>query len=267
MAASEAVDPSSIARDPAWEGLDRELDLWADAGRRATLWWRDDDAAAVTPALDQLLRLHAELGLPLALAVIPDRLEPGLTLRLAGCEGVMILQHGYRHANHANKGERACELGDQRPLEDVAADLLAGQRRLTTAFGKRFLPVLVPPWNRISERVVERLPALGFVGLSTFRARARAEPVPGIIQINAHCDPVKWKQGARFTGTGPALDDLIGHLRARRTGAVDPDEPTGFLTHHLALDASAWAFVAELLDRTRAHPRISWQNAREVFRR
>jgi hypothetical protein len=241
--------------------------LWAGAGRRATLWWRDDDAGALTPALEQLLNLQAQLGVPLALAVIPERLEAGLTLRLADSEGVVILQHGYRHSNHASKGERASELGDHRPLETVGADLAAGQRRLAAAFGERFLPVLAPPWNRISERVVERLPALGFVGLTTFRARARAEPLPGVIQVNTHCDPIKWKEGARFTGAAPALDDLISHLRARRMGAADPDEPTGFLTHHLALDATAWAFVAELLHRTHAHPHISWQNAREVFRR
>jgi hypothetical protein len=49
-------------------------------------------------------------------------------------------------------------------------------------------------------------------------------------------------------------------------GTADPAEPTGFVTHHLALDAPAWAFVAELLRQTR-HPGAAWQNAREVFRR
>ena len=127
--------------------------------------------------------------------------------------------------------------------------------------------MLVPPWSRISDRVVQRLPALGFVGLSTDRAADRVEPVPGLVQINAQCDPIKWKRGARFTGTGRALDDLIGHLRARRMGTADPGEPTGFLTHHLAHDAPAWAFVAELLRRMCAHPRAIWLNAREVFRR
>lgn len=267
MLASEPAERAAIAGDPAWEALGRELDLWAEAGRRATLWWRDDDAAGLTPALEWLLGLQAEHAVPLALAVIPDRLAPELILRLAGCEGVVVLQHGYRHRNHAGKGEGAWEFGDHRPLEQVAADLVAGQRQLAEAFGPRFLPVLAPPWNRISERVAQRLPALGFIGLSTFRARARAAPAPGLVQVNAHCDPITWKQGARFAGTGPALDDLTLHLRARRMGTADPDEPTGLVTHHLALDAPAWAFVAELLRRTRAHPHAAWQNAREVFRR
>ena len=87
------------------------------------------------------------------------------------------------------------------------------------------------------------------------------------MQVNGHCDPITWKGGARFAGTDKALADLIGHLRARRTGAADPDEPTGLVTHHLALDEPAWEFVALLLRHTTAHPAARWQSARDAFRR
>jgi hypothetical protein len=263
---TDTIEPDAIAADPAWGALDRELRLWAEAGRPATLWWRDDDAAALTPALERLLGLQAELEVPLALAVIPDRMAPALVARLSGCMGVLVLQHGSQHRNYAGAGEGAWELGDHRPLERVVEDLAAGQRRLAEAFGASFLPVLAPPWNRISAKVARRLPELGFVGLTTFGARAGAVPVRGLLQVNAHCDPISWKQGARFAGTGRALDDLIGHLEARRSGAADPDEPTGFVTHHMALDPPAWRFAAELLRRTRAHPGVAWLDGRDVFR-
>ena len=41
-----------------------ELDRWAGAGRTLDLWWRDDDAARLTPALH---RLTADPGLRMKL--------------------------------------------------------------------------------------------------------------------------------------------------------------------------------------------------------
>jgi peptidoglycan/xylan/chitin deacetylase (PgdA/CDA1 family) len=251
----------------AWAALAGELNLWAETDAAATLWWRDDDAAAATPELDRLLALSAGTGAPLALAVIPGRLTPDLPPRLAGCHGIAVLQHGWRHINHAGVGEGAWELGDHRPLSRVQDELNAGHRRLAEAFGARFLPVVVPPWNRISARVTQALPALGFIGVSTFGARVCAEPAPGLIQVNVHCDPVRWKERGRFAGTARTLDDLTGHLAARRKGIVDPREPTGLVSHHLALDPRAWDFVAEVLRRTKAHPAARWLSAPEAFGR
>jgi hypothetical protein len=249
-----------------WQGLGRELGRWAAAGTPASLWWRDDDAAEVTPALERLLTLATEQAVPLALAVVPGILSDELATRLAGCPSVSALQHGWRHVNHAAEGEGGWELGDHRPLAEVAAEITAGRARLLEAFGARFLPVVVPPWNHISASVVQALPGLGFVGLSTFGAREHAAPAPGLLQVNAHCDPIRWKGGARFAGTAKALADLTRHLQARRDGAADPEEPTGLVTHHLQMDEAAWAFVATLLRRTAAHPAGIWQSAGEVFR-
>ncbi len=193
-------------------------------------------------------------------------MAPNLPVRLAGAAGIFVLQHGWQHVNHAGPGEGGWELGDHRPLAVVRTDLESGHRRLADAFGAQFLPVLVPPWNRISESVVQSLPTLGFTGLSTFRAREHKAAAPGLVQVNAHCDPIKWKQGGRFAGTARALDDLTSHLRARRTGTADPAEPTGLVTHHLALDPPAFDFVTELLRRTRAHPAALWLNAPDAFR-
>jgi hypothetical protein len=256
--------PEPLAGD-AWAALAGELNLWTETDSAATLWWRDDDAAAVTPELDRLLALSAETGVPLALAVIPGRMTPDLPLRLAECDGITVLQHGWRHINHAGAGEGAWELGDHRPLSRVQDELDAGHRRLAEGFGASFLPVVVPPWNRISARVRQALAARGFIGVSAFGARACAEPAPGLIQVNVHCDPVRWKERRRFAGTARTLDDLTGHLAARRKGTVDPREPTGLVSHHLALDARAWDFVAELLRQTKAHPAVRWLSAPEAF--
>ena len=67
-----------------WRELEQELEAWARSGRRATFWWRDDDAVEPSPALDRLLELAASGRAPLALAVIPARASSGLAAQLAG---------------------------------------------------------------------------------------------------------------------------------------------------------------------------------------
>ena len=71
-----------------WSDLTQELDAWTADGRRATLWWRDDDAAEPDAALERLLALAATHGLPLALAVIPARATRALAQRLAEADEI-----------------------------------------------------------------------------------------------------------------------------------------------------------------------------------
>jgi hypothetical protein len=249
----------------AWHRLDTELDAWGKAGRRATLWCRDDDATSGSPALRQLLRIVDAYDVPIALAAIPARMEASLTDAVSASPRVTVLQHGYAHRNHAPDTARRCELGLDRPVADTLAELVAGRRLLERECGARFAAVLVPPWNRIDPEVVASLPRAGFHGLSGFGARATEAPVHGVVQSNAHVDLIAWRTNRAFVGTEVAIDRLVAHLRARREGRADAAEPTGILTHHLDMDDAAWSFVADLMKRTREHRAVAWLGARAVF--
>ena len=172
-----------------WRALDEELARWADLGRVATLWWRDDDASEVTPALDRLLALRARYDVGLGLAVIPERASSALAARIAADGATLALQHGYAHQNHAARGEKKMELGPHRPAMVVLGELGTGWMALERLFGVRALPVLVPPWNRIAPVLVPTLPEIGLSGLSTFGPRTRVDPVRGLRQVNTHLDP------------------------------------------------------------------------------
>jgi hypothetical protein len=248
-----------------WLALSHEILAW---GRQpVTLWWRDDDAAEPSAALERILGLAGGLGAPatpLALAVIPARAQAALARRLSGSAHVEILQHGYAHANHAPPPEKKSELGPHRPLPEMAAEIAAGRDRLAALFGPKALPVMVPPWNRIGDEAAACLAGLGFRGLSRYRPRPAGMRF-GLILVNAHVDLVDWRGGRDFIGVGSALAALVGHLRDRRQGRADGQEPTGILTHHAVQPPEAGAFMAELLARTRAHETVRWLSAAEAF--
>ena len=240
-----------------WSDLRRELDTWHGEGRVASLWWRDDDAAAPAPALDRLSGIACEHEVTVGLAVVPAFAHPSLAPWIEAAR-VEVLQHGWAHRNHAPDGEKKSELGRHRAAGGVMAELRQGRGNLDRLARAWTRPVLVPPWNRIDPALIPALPDAGFHGLSAFGPRRAAMPAPGLKQTNCHVDVVDWRGGRGFVGEDRALAAMAGHLAARRTRAVDAAEPTGLLTHHQVHEESTWTFVARLVERTRNHPAARW---------
>ena len=235
-----------------WAALAREVDAWRAAGREATLWWRDDDAAEPSPALSRLLALRP--GCPFGLAVIPAAAKASLAAELTG--SVDVLVHGFAHANHAGPGARKSEF----PAGRVAPDeLRAGRERLEDLLGERVLPVFVPPWNRMGDDAAAALPAAGYRMLSGYRGRP-AGPLP---RLDTHVDLIDWRGGRRFAGAGTVLGALVDALAARR-GAGDPS-PAGVLSHHLVHDAATWRFLEDLLAWGADATGVRWVRPRDAL--
>ncbi len=238
-----------------WPDLEDELERWTSAGQSPRLWWRDDDAVAASAALDRLLSLATRFDAPLSLAVIPSAAEPSLTDAIGPQPGVRVLQHGYAHRNHAAAEAKKSEYPAERPAGAAAAEWRDGFDRLRRQFGDRFVPVFVPPWNRIAPHLAAALPEHGFVALSGFGDRLAPSGLPC---CNAHVDPLDWlavrSRSADRLAAPLALGQLTAALSARRTGVVDRDRPIGLLTHHRVHDEAVWAFVERLLARLTAQP-------------
>jgi hypothetical protein len=239
-----------------WPELAAALDAIALDGKAIRVWWRDDDAGRDHPRLDRLLELALRRGLPVALAVVPLWLDAEAQARIAASPHVSVLQHGFAHRNHAPAGAKSCELGG-RAIAAIEAELAEGQAILVDAFGASFLAVLVPPWNRIDPQLVRRLSACGFCGLSTFGRRGAPDAAAGVTRINTHLDPIDWRGERVFVGEVAALERLIAVL--------DPDEPIGILSHHLAMDEPGWQFLDQLLGVLAAHPAALLCSARDLF--
>lgn len=256
-----------------WSDLANELDSWGAEGRIATLWWRDDDAAAPCDRLDRQLAIAADV--PVALAVIPATAQPGLAALLGDGDAnrrspqqsrVAILQHGWRHADHGSvTGTKKSEFPAERSCTSVAAELVAGRERLRELFGERALPVLAPPWNRFAEAFLPLLASCGIAAISQLNPRGAAWPAPGLFAANVHVDLVAWKGNRGFVGESAALGGLVRQLQARRYGTADHSEPTGMLTHHLVQDEDTDDFLLRLMALTVAHRAARWLDAGEVF--
>lgn len=250
-----------------WADLGDEFDRWQEAGRIATLWWRDDDAVAPTARLRRLLSITS--GVPVSLAVIPAAAQHELAEWLAGSPRrataqVAVLQHGWRHFNHAGV-EKKSEFPAKRTSAEVAVELAAGWARLSELFRTRAVPVLVPPWNRFADSFLVLLAGAGLSAISRAQPRGVSRAAPGVIEVNTHVDLVAWRGNRGFIGEEAALGGLVDHLRARRLGAVSADEPTGILTHHLVQDDATSAFLDRLVALSLAHAGVRWLDAREIF--
>jgi hypothetical protein len=237
-----------------WQALDEELARWRDAGRLPEFWWRDDDASAPTPPLRQLISLAKASDVPVALAVVPLAAVPELFT-----EGdARVLMHGTDHRNRAAPGEKKTEFAGAESDDQAIARLAAARERLARLAGGHFVPVLVPPWNRVRQTLVACLPAARLHGLSAYGPRAAAQAARGIAQVNTHVDIIDWHGSRGFGGEEKALRAVLKHLAARS------EEPTGVLTHHAVHDKAAWAFLERLFERTR-RAGAQWVEASALF--
>jgi hypothetical protein len=200
---------------------------------------------------------------PLGLAVIPQRAQAELFCALD--TDVAVLQHGVDHRNRAPQDEKPSEFPATEACAAALERIAEGKARLALLAGTRFLPVFVPPWNRFAAVLLEHLPRHGIRGFSGFAPRARAQPVSGLQQVNAHVDIIAWRRGRTFIGEERALSEAVAHLGKRRTGTADGAEPTGWLTHHERHDEAVWTFLARLFERTCQHAGVRWLHPRDVF--
>jgi len=134
-----------------------------------------------------------------------------------------------------------------RPLDEICSELARGYAALAERHAPNFVPLLVPPWNRIEPVIVQALPELGFQGLSTFGATTSSS----IAMVNTHVDVIDW----RGTRGGRNANELAIELAK----IIESTQKTiGILTHHLVHDDAAWLFLQQLFSITSLHAGAQW---------
>lgn len=244
-----------------WQPLHDELARWINASRSVRFWLRDDDACEPTGSLTKLLKLGAAHSLPLTLAVIPAHAGEALADELADAELITVAVHGWSHENYAGSDEKKQELGPHRPSEIVLGELGNGVSRLKALFPRRFVPVLVPPWNRIEPTLVPQLPKLGFEAISTF-GEPKSKQTAYLPAINTHVDLMDWHGTRGCRDHGELVAAIVKQLQQRFD---DGGDTVGILTHHLVHDGSAWDFLGALFEATAGNGGCRWVSVRELL--
>ena len=243
--------------------LRRELDAWADAGRTAEFWWRDDDLGSPTARLDPLLRTAAALGAEPLLAIVPHWATADLPSRLAGAPA-RVAVHGWAHVDHQSGRGKKAEFGDARPLEALLSDAIRGRERLEDLFDLALLPCFVPPWNRITPDLIDILPRAGYRALSGFGAGPTT--ARNLVWINTHVDVIDWRGDRRFIGTGALARTVTRDLSLRREEQLGT-QPIGLLTHHLEMNDADWNGFRDVCDILVTHPAARMVSSGRLFER
>ncbi len=251
VAIAENLTPTrpALHRRLDWSAVVQALDHAKDRGCPIRFWWRDDDVVADTPQLERLLDLSHRVKAGVALAAIPQAIEPSLAARLRNEDSVFALVHGWSHANHAPASEKKAEFGMHRSITTMTEEAELALRVARERLGPKLLPVFVPPWNRITPELALHLPRLGFAALSAFNDRKAAFPSEGLLQVNAHIDPIDWHGTRSLTDPTSIIANLAATIERRIAGEADGEEPIGLLTHHLVHDDAIWSFCEELMAR------------------
>lgn len=250
-----------------WNELRDELDLWKQQNRVAGLWWRDDDAVEISPRLHLLRGLAARFRLPLALSVVPARASWKLSPWMRSWNEAIVIQHGLTHGNLAPVGAKKSEWSCEQ-TRTMLAELAKGRAILEQLFAGQFCPVLVPPWNRIAQEVVNQLCQIGFVAVSaSYKTKIQAGATASRCRsIHVHIDPVDWPK-REFSGAKRVLAELVAHLqilRCQSTGNA-VDHPIGLLTHHLIMCQRLHRFLEQLFTLTCTHQAVRWLDLREII--
>lgn len=249
-ARSAAGDIYDVPPHDALGSLTRYLEEMRARRHRFRIWWRDDDAWDDCAELRRLLDARGA-GL-IAVAVVPGLLKEALVRLLLETDGVSVLQHGWKHVNHAPMAGRPSELPETRPVAESRMELQRGFQLLQAKLGPRFQPVLVPPWSSCASWLRDARVELGYAAISLHAPLFPLLSNGFDAELNVEIDTAAWSGSGAFIGPLEMATRMVRAMRIR----VDwnaTDLPIGVVTHHALLtpwDCELLARFVRLLEQS-----------------
>jgi len=229
---------------PGWKEMLDEASAKMTSAVLPPIFFRADDIGAYSKAFDALCRLFRHYRIPLAMAVIPSWLSEIRQQKLFQAAPVHEElwnwhQHGWRHINRQNKGNKS-EFGSDRDSERQHEDILQGRAKLERIFGPNLVPVFTPPWNSLSAATLKILHKLDFKGISS------TDPFPPGVKSRHGLKhfPIRLNLHIRKAGN-PAGDLTL--LIDQFNGLLKMKGPAGIVIHHQWMTLFAFEFLDRML--------------------
>jgi hypothetical protein len=256
-------NPPVVSREEKWlrataiaanrehlQPLRAAIEEWKRACGNAPFFLRDDDAARATPRLQRLLGICRQTDTQVMLSVIPGRVQPDLVETIMECEFAVPVQHGYQHESHSTIEGVKSEFPDEEALEPQHDRARRGIEDMANAFGDRFMPILVPPWNNISQKLVANLASVGIAGLSCSGRRGGSDRY-NIKLFNSWVSLNDFSKLEEPFDPAIIVDKYMRTIGNRLTQAKDRLEPIGLTTHHLVTSEEQFRFLHALIETVR----------------
>ena len=178
---------------------------------------------------------------------------------------ITILQHGTDHHRNAPPGGREedrISAAEPRPRHcasrcSEAAPCRAGPRALRAGACATLEPV--------PDALAPRSAGGGLSRPQRYGARTSAPGGAGCRASTHTSTSSPWRAGARICRRNASLAAALRHLAAKRAGRADPDEATGWLSHHALHDEAAGLSRAFLFETSRSAGGLRWRSAPELF--
>lgn len=243
-----------------------ELELCRADGTALALWWRNDDVTVLNDDLERLLLIPQDLDITIDLAVIPAKAESALARELTASRTCDVMQHGLWHLNHSPQGCPKSEFGAVRDQVCRLEELAYGFEILSDLFGATLLPILAPPWNRIDDALIARLPGIGLQCLSRYSTKVQPPGRSSPLVLDVQIDLYDWDR-SKSLDLQQMMLVLAERIRQNRHLSDAGLLTIGVLTHHEMHDATFARDLEELIRFVLAFPEVSWASARSSLDR
>ena len=245
-----------------WKKLSDELKKWEGINRTPIFWLRDDDITKGNSNIFRLINLCESNDTSLYLAAIPAEIDLKLVNKIKDYSKVYFFQHGYTHRNHSPGKISKSEFSSIREIDTMNSEIQKGFKILSDCCGEKFLPVFVPPWNRMTEKLFPFLPKLGLKAYSG--KKTSFTKIKEIFIRDAHVDIINWKNNRKFIGEIIAIKEIVNQLVSTRKNQSVTTMPTCILTHHKVMGDDSFLFLETLIKKSKELGAI-WGSPEEIF--